>query len=146
VTPNLIIKDFRIEDYDKLIDLWDEARLGYRAKGRDSRHRMGQQLKHGNIIFLVAEIDGKLVGSVIGTHDGRKGWINRLAVHPSYRRRGLAKRLVAEVEKQLSEVGLEVIACLIERGNTVSLQLFQSLGYEKASDIVYLSKRKAPDA
>jgi ribosomal protein S18 acetylase RimI-like enzyme len=67
-------------------------------------------------------------------------------VHPSYRRRGLAKRLVAEVEKRLSEVGLEVIACLIERGNTVSLQLFQSLGYEKASDIVYLSKRKSPEA
>jgi len=89
---------------------------------------------------------GKLVGSVIGTHDGRKGWINRLAVHPSYRHRGLAKRLVAEVEGRLSQLGLEVIACLILRENTASLQLFQSLGYERAWNAVYLSKRKNPEA
>jgi ribosomal protein S18 acetylase RimI-like enzyme len=146
MTANLIIRDFQIEDYNKLIDLWNAARLGYRAKGRDSRHRMEKQLKQDNTIFLVAERGGELVGSVIGTHDGRKGWINRLAVHPSYRHRGLAKKLVAETEKRLSEVGLEVIACLILRENTASLQLFQSLGYEKASDIVYLSKRKSPEA
>lgn len=144
--PKLVIRDSRIEDYDKLIDLWKEAGLGYRPKGRDSRRQMKQQLEHGNTIFLVAEMGGKFVGSVIGTHDGRKGWINRLAVHPSYRRRGLAKKLVAEVEKLLSQVGLEVIACLIEQGNTASLQLFQSLGYDRASDIVYLSKRKSPAA
>jgi ribosomal protein S18 acetylase RimI-like enzyme len=144
--PEPVIRDCRIEDYDKLISLWDEAGLHYRPRGRDSRRRIGQQLEQGNAIFLVAEMDGKLVGSVIGTHDGRKGWINRLAVHPSYRHCGLAKRLVAEVEKRLSEVGLEVIACLIELGNTASLQLFQSLGYERAWDIVYLSKRKSPDA
>jgi ribosomal protein S18 acetylase RimI-like enzyme len=144
--PELVIRDFRIEDYDKLIDLWSAAGLGYRPKGRDSRHQMEQQLKHGNMTFLVAQTGGRLVGSVIGTHDGRKGWINRLAVHPSYRRRGLAKKLIAEVEKRLSQVGLEVTAGLIERGNTASLQLFQSLGYERASDIVYLSKRKSPEA
>jgi ribosomal protein S18 acetylase RimI-like enzyme len=144
--PRLVIRDFRIEDYDKLIDLWKAAGLGYRPKGRDSRHQMEQQLKHGNMTFLVAETGGRLVGSVIGTHDGRKGWINRLAVHPSYRHRGLAKKLVAEVEDRLSQVGLEVIAGLIEQGNTASLQLFQSLGYERAWDAVYLSKRKSPEA
>jgi ribosomal protein S18 acetylase RimI-like enzyme len=144
--PKLIIRDFRIEDYDKLIDLWNAAGLGYRPRGRDCRHRMEQELKQDNTIFLVTKADGKLVGSVIGTHDGRKGWINRLAVHPSYRHRGLAKKMVAEVEKRLHQAGLEVIAGLIERGNTASLQLFQSLGYERASDIVYLSKRRRPEA
>jgi ribosomal protein S18 acetylase RimI-like enzyme len=143
--PKLVIRDFRIEDYDRLTTLWKEAGLGYRARGRDSRRRIAQQLKPGNTIFLVAETAGTLVGSVIGTHDGRKGWINRLAVHPSYRHRGLAKKLMAEVEKRLSQVGLEVIAGLIEQGNTASLRLFQSLGYERAPDIVYLSKRKSPE-
>jgi ribosomal protein S18 acetylase RimI-like enzyme len=144
--PELVIREFRIEDYNKLISLWNEAGLGYRPRGRDSRRRIAEEIKRGDSIFLVAEMDGKLVGSVIGTHDARKGWINRLAVHPSYRHRGLAKKLVAEMEDRLSQVGLEVIACLIEQGNTASLQLFQSLGYERASDIVYLSKRKRPEA
>ena len=144
--PDWVIRNFRIEDYDRLTTLWKEAGLSYRPRGRDSRRRIEAELKTGTSIFLVAEMDGKLVGSVIGTHDGRKGWINRLAVHPSYRRRGLAEKLVAEVEKQLSAVGLEVIASLIEQGNTASLQLFQGLGYERMSDIVYLSKRKRPEA
>jgi ribosomal protein S18 acetylase RimI-like enzyme len=143
--PELVIRNFRIEDYDKLTSLWKAAGLGYRARGRDSRRRIAEEIKRGDSIFLVAEMDGKLVGSVIGTHDGRKGWINRLAVHPSYRHRGLAKKLMAEVEKRLSQVGLEVIAGLIEQGNTASLRLFQSLGYERAPDIVYLSKRKSPE-
>jgi ribosomal protein S18 acetylase RimI-like enzyme len=146
MTPALIIRDFRIEDYDRLTALWKEAGLGYRPKGRDSRRRIKTELAQGTSVILVAEMSGKLVGSVIGTHDGRKGWINRLAVHPSYRRRGLAKKLVAEVEKRLSQVRLEVIACLIQQENTASLQLFQSLGYERASEIVYLSKRKSSEA
>ena len=144
--PEPVIRDFRIEDYDRLTALWKEAGLGYRPRGRDSRRRIEAELKTGTSIFLLAEMDGHMVGSVIGTHDGRKGWINRLAVHPSYRHRGLAKKLVAEVEDRLSQVGLEVIACLIQKENTASLQLFQSLGYERMSDIVYLSKRKSPEA
>lgn len=144
--PEPVIRDFRIEDYDRLTALWKEAGLGYRPRGRDSRHQMEQQLKDGNITFLVAETGGELVGSVIGTHDGRKGWMNRLVVHPSYRHRSLAKKLVAEVENRLSQLGLEVVAGLIEQSNTASLQLFQGLGYERMSDIVYLSKRKDPEA
>ena len=144
--PDWVIRDFQIEDYDRLTTLWKESGLSYRPRGRDSRRRIEAELKTGTSIFLVAEMDGQMVGSVIGTHDGRKGWINRLAVHPSYRHRGLAKKLVAEVEDRLSQVGLEVIAGLIEQSNTASLQLFQSLGYERMSDIVYLSKRKRPEA
>ncbi|HEX9975849.1 MAG TPA: GNAT family N-acetyltransferase [Dehalococcoidales bacterium] len=144
--PDWVISNFRIEDYDRLTTLWKESGLSYRPRGRDSRRRIEAELKTGTSIFLVDEMDGQMVGSVIGTHDGRKGWINRLAVHPSYRHRGLAKKLVAEVEDRLSQVGLEVIAGLIEQSNTASLQLFQSLGYERMSDIVYLSKRKRPEA
>ena len=51
--------------------------------------------------FIGAFADGKLVGIVVATHDGRKGWINRLAVHPDYRRRGIAKKLIEEAEEYL---------------------------------------------
>ncbi len=49
--PKLVIREFRIEDYDKLTDLWRAAGLGYRARGRDSRRQMERQLKHGNTHF-----------------------------------------------------------------------------------------------
>jgi ribosomal protein S18 acetylase RimI-like enzyme len=63
---------------------------------------------------LVAESNGKIVGTVLGTHDGRKGWINRQAVDHVFRRKNIAKKLVSEAEKWFEESGLEIFACVIE--------------------------------
>ena len=138
----MIIREFSIKDYDSLITLWNNAQLPFKPKGRDKRDKIEYELKQGRDIFLVAEINGKLVGSVFGTHDGRKGWINRLAVSPEFQRQNIAKKLIAEVEDRFSEIGIDIIACLVEDWNTKSLQVFEKLGYKNHSDIVYFSKRK----
>lgn len=138
------IRRFRIEDYDALIALWDEARLSYRPKGRDRRDKIEKEIKHSNAVFLVAEKDGSLVGSVFGTHDGRKGWINRVAVSHACRKQGIGARLVKEAEKRLEDSGIEIIACLIEDRNTVSKAVFERLGYKRHTAITYFSKRKHP--
>jgi ribosomal protein S18 acetylase RimI-like enzyme len=97
--------------------------------------------------ILGTESDGKLVGAVIATHDGRKGWINRLAVDPDYRRRGYAGTLIEAAERVLREQGLRVIAALVESDNRASLALFRRLGYVDAGgDVHYLSKRESNDA
>jgi len=140
----MIIREFSIKDYDSLITLWNNAQLPFKPKGRDKRDKIEYELKQGRDIFLVAEINGKLVGSVFGTHDGRKGWINRLAVSPEFQRQNIAKKLIAEVEERFSEIGINIIACLVEDWNTKSLQVFEKLGYKNHSDIVYFSKRKNP--
>lgn len=136
------LRDLCIDDYDDLIRLWDEAELPYKLDGRDKRENIDRELAGTAAIFLVAEIDGKLIGSIFATHDGRKGWINRLAVAPAHRRKGLAARLVQEVEKKLYDKGIEIIACLIEDWNKSSMEAFQKMGYKRHNDIIYLSKRK----
>jgi ribosomal protein S18 acetylase RimI-like enzyme len=141
----VIIRRLRPEDYEKLIALWEEAGLPYKAKGRDSRENIICELKRQTAIFLVAEMDGKLVGSVLGTHDGRKGWINRLAIHPEYRRRGIAKMLVSSVEEHFEALGIEIYAALIEAWNETSMTVFERLGYQKHEGIYYYSKRKHPE-
>lgn len=45
-------------------------------------------------LVIVVEADGALIASVMGTYDGRRGWVNRLATHPDHRERGLARRLL----------------------------------------------------
>ena len=79
---------------------------------------------------MVAEFDGRIVGSVLGTHDGRKGWINRLAVDPEFRREHIASRMIKELEGIFDNLDVEVIACLIETNNTISKEVFKKLGYE----------------
>ncbi len=139
------IREFRIEDYDVLIKLWKEAALPFKPKGRDSRDSIVSELKHGNAIFLVAEREGRLIGSIFGTHDGRKGWINRLAVHPDFQKQGIARMLVEKVEDNLSGIGINIIAILIEDWNDVSIQAFERMGYIKHPEIHYYTKRRHPE-
>lgn len=139
------IREFRIEDYDALIALWKKANIEYKPKGRDRRDKIENELKINPSSLLVADGDGKLVGSILESHDGRKGWINRLAVDPDYRNKNIARRLVAEAEKRLEKQGIDIIACLIEGWNTESMKVFEKLGYEKYPDVAYYTKRKSWD-
>ena len=143
--PDITIRNFKIEDYDSLIELWKSAGLPYKPNGRDSKEKIKSELKKGVAIFLLAEMDNEIIGSVFGTHDGRKGWINRVAVHPQLRQKGVAKMLVSEVEKKLDELGIDIIACLIEDWNDRSMKVFEKLGYIKHNDVIYFSKRKSAD-
>ena len=72
-TKDFIIREFRIEDYDGIVALWAEAGIHYRPNVRESRPRMEKELKSSQAIFLVAAVDKRIVGVVLGTHDGRKG-------------------------------------------------------------------------
>ena len=139
------IRHFTIDDYDSLIALWEEAGLPYKPQGRDNRDKMLREITGDTAIFLVAQFNGKIIGSVLGTHDGRKGWINRLAVTPEFRHHGIAQLLVEACEKAIYDKGIEIIACLIEPENTVSLDFFKHAGYTRYDGIHYMTKRKHKD-
>jgi ribosomal protein S18 acetylase RimI-like enzyme len=81
----------------------------------------------------------------LGTHDGRKGWINRLAVAKEFRRQNVASKLIAAIENRLNDLGIDITACLIEQENLVSRTFFRKLGYIKAP-VEYFSKKQYPDA
>ena len=131
-------------DYDAILALWQRAGLdSIRPQGRDSREAFADQLAHGQVV-LGLEDAGKLVACVVITDDTRKGWINRLAVDPAYRRQGLGARLVAEAENDFRARGFKIFCALIENENTASLNLFRREKY-KTHDIVYVSKRDGED-
>ena len=141
-TSGIIRRKMRIKDYKPLITLWTEGSLPYRPQGRDSKQHIQQQLRQRTSLYYVAEYEGKIIGAILGTHDGRKGWINRLVVAPAYRKKGIAKRLVEEIEQRLTATGIDIIACLVEDWNKVSENVFERLGYTRHPDIQYYSKRK----
>lgn len=140
------MRSLQPSDYDALIGLWQHAGLPFKPEGRDARGPFERQLAQSTAIYLGAFQGETLIGAVLGTHDGRKGWINRLAVHPRYRGRGIGRALVEAVEAQLNERGIEIVAALIEDWNEPSFQVFAALGYIHHPDIHYLSKRGRPDA
>jgi len=145
-SDGLVIREFRIEDYDRVMSLWAEGGLPLKPQGRDSRENIACQIGLPNVRFLVTEEvkGGRVIGTVLATHDGRKGWINRLAVDAAARRKGIGARLVGAAESWLESQGMDILACLIEEDNAVSMAVFEKLGYKKHPEIIYFAKRKYP--
>lgn len=129
------------DDYDAVSQLWQQAGLHVRLGGRDSREQFARQVADDRQTVIGVRDGDRLVGVVITTHDGRKGWINRLAVAPDYQRQGIARRLIGEAEQVLKSQGMQVIAALIEDWNKPSLALFAQAGYSDYEDIHYVTKR-----
>lgn len=135
-----------IDQYPEILDLWQRAGLSIRPEGRDSLEAFARQMGWGVQRLIGLRAQGTLIAMAVLTHDGRKGWINRLAVDPTYRRQGLARMLLAESERWFTEeLGLEVWAALVEGDNLASLAMFDESGYRRY-DLVYASKRICPDA
>jgi ribosomal protein S18 acetylase RimI-like enzyme len=139
------IRKLTINDYEEIIKLWSRARLPYRPKGRDSKEAIAAEMKASPEFFLGAFSDNHLVGVVIISCDARKGWINRLAVDPDHRNRGIATALIAESEKILRKQGIRIFCALIEDYNTVSKELFKECGYVEHHGIIYFSKRDSDE-
>ena len=142
------IRKLNLEDYDALMALWREPGLhSLRPRGRDGRQSLARQLESDAQTILGLEVSDQLAGAVVVTHDSRKGWINRLTVHPLHRRRGYARELIAAAERTPRAQGIRVVAVLIEGDNDASLALSQRAGYvEGDSGMHYLTKRERPAA
>ena len=137
------IRTRTIKDYEAMIDLWKRAGLPFKPRGRESKRMIEKQMKAFPEFFIGAFHEDKLVGVVIGSYDGRmKGWINRLAVDPAYRRREIAQQLISHVEEALEKRGAAIFGALIETPNEESVRFFQKMGYMAHREILYVTKRK----
>ncbi len=131
-----------IEEYERILELWDEAGLPYKPEGRDTRENIKRELEEQPEYWIGAYEEGKLVGIVFGTDDGRKGWINRLAVAEKYRGQGIGRDLVEKLERIFEDRGFKIWAVLIEPDNPEAMDFFEYLGFEDAN-IKYYSKRES---
>lgn len=134
------IRQIKQNDIEKIISLWNAAGLETRPDGRDSAENLSEFIKNNSDLCLCAEIEGMIAGCVIGSDDGRKGWFNRLAVHPDHRNKGIASALIKELESALRKRGRDVFAATIYRENAASTALFKKAGFSLENSIVYLRK------
>lgn len=106
------LREFQIGDYPPVMALWQRA--GLIISRSDSPEGLRQKLKRDADLFLVAEENDRIVGVIMGCYDGRRGWINRLAVAPDQRGAGLGSDPVKQVEERLKAKGCEKVNLLFE--------------------------------
>ena len=120
------IRRGRPEDIERVLELWTQA--GATPTLTDTQEGLAELLASPQSILLLAEADGRVVGTVIGGWDGWRGNIYRLAVLPAYRRRGIARALVGEAERRLHRMGARRISALVESDHLWATDFWDSLG------------------
>jgi len=139
------IRRLTIEDYDNILKVWSDAGLPFRPQGRDTKDRIAQEMAAPNCAFFGMFDGDDMMGVGIANWDGRRGWVNRVAIDPEHRGRGLAGEIIRECEKFLEERGALIICALIEDMNTPSMDCFEKEGYSCMKEILYFSKRQSPE-
>jgi ribosomal protein S18 acetylase RimI-like enzyme len=77
------IRVFRQEDFEEVITLWERCDL--LRPWNDPEMDIERKVNHDVSLFLVAEVNGEVVGTVMGGYDGHRGSAYYLGVHPEYR-------------------------------------------------------------
>jgi len=140
-----VIRRLTAGDYDEMIRVWSVSGLPFKPNGRESRSMIEAELSRPQCAFFGTFDGGTMIALAIANYDGRRGWVNRLAVDPDYRHLGLAGELIERCEEFLSQYGEVIICALIEDMNLPSMGLFEKNGYVCLKEITYWSKRPRPD-
>jgi len=134
----VVIRPCRPDEGPALLDLWHHADAS--PSPADTPEQVDQVIQDPAASVLVAVDNDLLVGSIIGGWDGWRGNIYRLAVLPSYRRRGIARALVAAAEERLAARGALRVSALVEHDHPWAVGFWDSLYEPDPRMIRYVRK------
>ncbi|HTI53222.1 MAG TPA: GNAT family N-acetyltransferase [Verrucomicrobiae bacterium] len=137
----VVIRPCRPDEGPALLDLWHHADAS--PSPTDTPEQVDQVIQDAAASVLVAVDDDLLVGSIIGGWDGWRGNLYRLAVLPSYRRRGVARALVAAAEERLAARGARRVSALVEHDHPWAVGFWDSI-YEPDPRMIRYVKKVDP--
>ena len=136
------IRPVTIEDYDAIFELWNSTEQSRRALNPvdDSREGIDRYLKRNPNTSFAAVSEGKIIGVILSGHDGRRGLIHHLCVHPDCRRMGIASCLVSRAEDALQKEGIQKIFGLVFKDNDPANAFWEEQGYKARTNLNYRNK------
>jgi ribosomal protein S18 acetylase RimI-like enzyme len=132
-----VIRSARSGDVQAIVDLWMLA--GLQVDPAVAAEELRSLVRARSELVLLAEEDGLVRATVMGTWDGRRGWLQRLATRPGWEGRGLGRALVAELERRLRTLGCTKVNLLIEADNAAVTGFYERLGFAR-DDLVFMEK------
>jgi ribosomal protein S18 acetylase RimI-like enzyme len=135
---HLILREFQFpSDFPQVINLWKNAGPGIHLRRSDEKDEIIKKLQRDPDLFLVAEIDQVIIGSVLGGFDGRRGMVYHLAVDDFYRKRGVGSTLMNELESRLKQKGCIRSYLLVTRENINAIRFYENSGWELMDLLIY---------
>lgn len=137
---NMKIRTMLISDYADVYNLWLSCKgMGLNSLD-DSRDGIEKFLKRNPDTCFVAEVDNRIVGSILAGNDGRRGYIYHTAVSPQYQQHGIGSTLVDTAIDALKKLGINKIALVVFDKNDNGNAFWEKQGFTERNDLIYRNK------
>jgi len=136
------IRPFQLSDQEAVVSLWRRSDLV--RPWNDPAKDIQRKLVVRPDLFLVGELDGEIIASVMAGYEGHRGWLNYLAVAPEHQRRGYARAIVEEAERLLRQAGCPKINLQVRTSNRGVIEFYRRVGYS-VDEVVSMGKRLEHD-
>jgi ribosomal protein S18 acetylase RimI-like enzyme len=130
-------------DYTQVADLWKSVGGGVKFSASDTEVEIQKKLQRDPDLFLVVVSEDKIIGTVLGGFDGRRGMVYHLAVERTHRGQGIAHALMAEIEKRITAKGALKIYLMMNRDHPELVEFYTKLGWSKM-DVLIAGKEFYP--
>ena len=133
----MLIRVMTIEDYDDVHALWMKIK-GFAIRSvDDSREGIERFLKRNPTTSVVAEEDGEIVGAILCGHDGRRGCLYHVCVHPDHRLRGIGRSMVVFCMNALKEEDISKVSLIAFTANDIGNAFWRTIGWTRREDLNY---------
>ncbi len=133
----MTVREMTIEDYEGVYALWMSIK-GFAIRSLDdSREGVGRFLRRNPDMSVVALEEGKIVGSILCGHDGRRGCLYHVCVHENYRMRGIGKTMVVHCMEALEKEGVSKVSLIAFTQNDIGNAFWKEIGWTKREDLNY---------
>ena len=131
------IRKMTIQDYEKVYELWMSCKnMGFNDID-DSKEGISRFLERNPNTSFVAIENEKLIGIIIGGHDGRRGYIYHLSINENYRKNGIGSELVKNCLDAFKQEKISKVALLVFKYNEVGNSFWEKQGFILREDINY---------
>ena len=132
-----MVRIMTIEDYEGVYVLWKKIKGFGILSIDDSKEGVELFLKRNPTTSVVAEKDGRIVGSILCGHDGRRGCLYHVCVDEDYRRHGIGKRMVVFAMKALKEEKINKVSLIAFTENDIGNAFWNTIGWTERLDLNY---------
>ena len=133
----MTIRTLTIEDFDQVHALWMTIKgFGIRSSD-DSKEGVERFLKRNPTTSVVAEIDNKIVGSILCGHDGRRGCLYHVCVDEKYRRHGIGKAMVVYAMQALKKEKINKVSLIAFTVNDIGNAFWNTIEWTERKDLNY---------
>jgi ribosomal protein S18 acetylase RimI-like enzyme len=138
----MLLRAYQTTDEEAVISLWQAC--GLVVPQNNPKRDIERKMQLNPELFLVGELDGKVIASCMAGYEGHRGWINYLAVAPEHQRKGFAREIMQHAESLLRAVGCPKINLQVRSTNTAVIAFYEQLGFQ-IDAVTSLGKRLVSD-